>query len=265
MPALSKIDTVTLKKLFAMSGGYVLDFSNRTFADFVMYETRRDIYDSKYSIEGRSKASRLRAFWALEPDVVVGKLIRALVKQAEATNSDTVLSEKCLQIATRLEAGTNLDITELSDGEDGDLDVVAEATQRYIDANQPELALDRLHTFTVKFMRRHCTDRGIVATPDKPLHSVVGEYIKALRVSGEITTTMAERILKSSISIFEGFNEVRNMHSLAHDNPLLGQSESYFVVASIVATLKYIRSIEDTRVKMASVATANFTEDDLPF
>lgn len=36
-------------------------------------------------------------------------------------------------------------------------------------------------------------------------------------------TEMSERIIKSSISVFESFNSIRNSKSLAHDNPHLIQ------------------------------------------
>ena len=38
---------------------------------------------------------------------------------------------------------------------------------------------------------------------------------------------MADRILKSSISIFEPFNDVRNNRSLARDNPILNYERHF--------------------------------------
>jgi len=50
-----------LEKLFGMGGGYVLDFSNRTFQEFVADIAGRDIFDQKYEYASGSKANRLRA------------------------------------------------------------------------------------------------------------------------------------------------------------------------------------------------------------
>jgi hypothetical protein len=36
------------EKLLGMGGGYVLDFSNRTFAEFIVDSTGRNIYDARY-------------------------------------------------------------------------------------------------------------------------------------------------------------------------------------------------------------------------
>ena len=62
-----------------------------------------------------------------------------------------------------------------------------------------------------------CEPHGIAITRDKPLHSVFGEYVKALRDGSYLESAMTERILKSSISVLEAFNDVRNNKSLAHD------------------------------------------------
>src|SRR5438034_7424821 len=49
-----------LERVLAMGGGYILDFSNRTFSEFVMDSTGRDIYDARYDCGSGSKANRLR-------------------------------------------------------------------------------------------------------------------------------------------------------------------------------------------------------------
>lgn len=91
-----------------MGGGYVLDFSNQTFAEFVVESTRREIYDSKYNYISGSKANRLRAFWAKEPNHTVGKLIHDLLEYCYATGSVSTndpLVPGCRRIAQRLLQG----------------------------------------------------------------------------------------------------------------------------------------------------------------
>jgi len=48
--------------LFDMGGGYVLNFSNKTFAEFFNEELGINIDDSRFDVEGTSKAKRLRFF-----------------------------------------------------------------------------------------------------------------------------------------------------------------------------------------------------------
>jgi len=81
-----------------MKSGVVFDFSNRTFQEFVFDSTGLDI--DKESVGGLgSKASRLRHFWANQPDHIVGKLLKDL---AERQQNGSSLKANCLQIADRL-------------------------------------------------------------------------------------------------------------------------------------------------------------------
>ena len=52
------IDIKLLDDIFDMNGGYVLDFSNRTFAEFFLEEFNINIDDPRYDAEGKSKAKR---------------------------------------------------------------------------------------------------------------------------------------------------------------------------------------------------------------
>jgi restriction endonuclease Mrr len=56
------IDMRLIDDLFEMGGGYVLNFSNKTFAEFFDEELGINIDDSRYDVEGTSKAKRLRFF-----------------------------------------------------------------------------------------------------------------------------------------------------------------------------------------------------------
>ena len=77
---------------------------------------------------------------------------------------------------------------------------LAKQVREAIERNEPETALDRLHTYVVRFIRELCDKHGIAYDKDKPLHSFYGEYIKHLKKIDLIKSTMTERILKSSIS-----------------------------------------------------------------
>lgn len=63
-----------------MSSGYVLDFSNDTFAEFFRETADIDIYSQKYARNGDSKAKRLRALWEIESDALVGKVLSGLLE-----------------------------------------------------------------------------------------------------------------------------------------------------------------------------------------
>ena len=104
MAQLSIIERRQLEQLFQMGGGYVLDFSNRTFDEFVTDSIGVKIFDHRYDNESGSKANRLRGFWKLESNDLVGKIIWDLVEYAEFINkdADADLRAACRGIADRL-------------------------------------------------------------------------------------------------------------------------------------------------------------------
>lgn len=58
--SISTLDMQLIDDLFQMEGGYVLNFSDRTFAHFFAEELAIEIDDRRYSVDGTSKAKRLR-------------------------------------------------------------------------------------------------------------------------------------------------------------------------------------------------------------
>jgi len=75
MSDLTFVEKRHLEALFGMAPGVVLNFSDRTFAEFVYDSVGKDITEQRYYAGGPSKAKRLRTFWAIEPNPIVGKVI----------------------------------------------------------------------------------------------------------------------------------------------------------------------------------------------
>jgi hypothetical protein len=67
------------ERVLEMGSGYVLNFSNRSFDEFVHDSNGRDIYDTKYSYGSGSKVNRLGGFWNEESNPVVAKLLGDLL------------------------------------------------------------------------------------------------------------------------------------------------------------------------------------------
>lgn len=91
MVQLKKREWRILDDLLDMSGGVVLDFSNRTFDEFFDDDFGIEIYSDKYSENGESKARRMRAFVAMEPASIVIPVMEALWQHRcdlVATNPD---------------------------------------------------------------------------------------------------------------------------------------------------------------------------------
>jgi hypothetical protein len=99
MSDLTFFEKQKFEKLLGMGSGYVLEFSNRTFTEFVADSTGRNIFDSRYDYASGSKANRLRAFWLKESNAVVGKLMSDLLDMIEA---DGPAKDACRLIVGRL-------------------------------------------------------------------------------------------------------------------------------------------------------------------
>lgn len=270
MSDLTNMEKRRFEKLLDMGGGYVLNFSNHTLDEFVLDSIGRSIYDSRYTYGSGSKANQMRGFWKVEANHVVAKLMGDLLEYAVEIGSVVKGSEwykECADIVLRLKqssAVTDLDaLTALSD--EKDFEAVAKAVRDAIERNQPESGLDRLHTFVMKYVRTLCTQRGLTITRDKPLHSLFGEYVKRLRDSGQIESEMAVRILKSSISTLEAFNDVRNNRSLAHDNKILDYDEALLIFNHVASSIRFLRNAETKQQEQRQQAPDNGYSDGVPF
>ena len=96
-----------LEKLFDMESGYVLDFSDKSMSNFFIDVVDIDPQDSKYAEYGTSKAKRLRAFWDLESDSIVGTLLGELIDYSQERErfQNPKLAEECRVITESLLSG----------------------------------------------------------------------------------------------------------------------------------------------------------------
>lgn len=116
MSSLSPLEKRVFEELFGMSSGYVLDFSNRSFSDFFHDAVKISIDDSKYG--AGSKANRLRAFWSIEPDILVGKALKEmlgiwLLTSKNANAKEDIKYKKAQEVIAKLLGTKNVsEVTE---------------------------------------------------------------------------------------------------------------------------------------------------------
>ncbi len=253
MAEITFIEKVSIENLLGMASGYVLDFSDRTFRDFVGEFTGLDIDNEKYHYASNSKANRLRQFFKVETNDNAGKLLKGLcdywLSKAQNGNFDYRNEERhyleCLKISERLK-GTiveNIDAIK-ANWEDNDFKTLAKEIRGSIEKNQPEVALDRLHTFVMKYTRQLCDKHNINYSKDEALHSIFGKYLKFVISTGKLESEMSQRILKTSISNLDSFNDIRNNKSFAHDNSILNYEESVLIFNNISNMIKFLESFE---------------------
>lgn len=269
MSSIKYADRLKFERLFGMSSGYVLWFSNRTFRDFFISTVDIDIYDGSWGEQPLSKANLLRSFWENASDVQVANVNRELLSiwhtQTESkSETDLLLYQECIDINSVLFGNQSVrNIGALSQIDtDGTIEAIIKDIKHNIETNNPELTLDRLHNYLIKYGRKLCIKHGIDYQDNDTLTSIFGLYNKWLHDNELLESKMSSKIIGSVVKLFEDFNYVRNNQSAAHPNPLLNKMESLFIVDTICSIVEFINKIED----VLSGSVKSNTEDDLvPF
>ena len=182
MSSLKSTEKIKLERFFEMESGYVCDFSDRTFGDFVLENTEVDVYTDEYAEGGTAKANRLRTFWKKESNYLTAKLInemleywksQKLISDEGIQQSEHLLYEECLKIGARLQEENPIeDIDALQpNSRDKGFSLLANSIRESIKRGEPDQALDRLHTFLVKYTRALCDRHTIQYNKETPLHS----------------------------------------------------------------------------------------------
>lgn len=185
----------------------------------------------------------------------MAKVARALWRYRESlprycddSSQTEVLKTRFFDIVSRIEGGGAVPRTDALDQfkRDETLEDLIASIERDIAANKPAAALDRLHTYCMKKFAHLLEERSIAWDRNDPLQSRVGKYVKALEAERDIRE-ITRRIIKSAISVFEQFNDIRNNRSFAHDNELVDPGEARFIFDAISAFLRFVKSIEASR------------------
>lgn len=104
---LSPVEIGIFEKIFDMKNGYVLDFSNKTFDQFIFESIDIYVRDENYinkvdeKMYSTSKANILRYIWNNESENITIKLLKDLIEYAEFVydeNIDKKLLNKAKEI-----------------------------------------------------------------------------------------------------------------------------------------------------------------------
>jgi hypothetical protein len=229
MSSLTAANRHVLEKFFNMSGGYVLNFSDRTFGEFVFESVGLDIHDAQFTISGTSKANKLRSLWKIEPDHLVGELLTDLIDYDETIHNhrdqeDMVSTDKCRQIAIRLLAGTPRLGPLKKHAQVLDAKHLAEQIRR-LEASvesDPSLAIGTAKELIETCCKTILAERGVTisVTPDVP--TLTKATLKELKLvpEGVPDSTRGADIIKRLLSnlgtIGNGLAELRGLYGTGH-------------------------------------------------
>lgn len=232
MSSLGTKDKRTLEKFLQMGSGYVLDFTDQTFGEFVVDAVDVEIHSGRYTARGCSKAKKLRAFWEIEMDSLVARLLVALIDYVtypgphgqNMTAEQKKLAGECREIASRLQAGEP-DLSDLKQrAESLDANHLAEQIQRMENSveTDPSLAIG-----TAKELIETCCktilaerEKSLPGTPNIP--ELTKATLKELRLLPDDIPESAtgakatKRLLSNLGTISQCLAEMRNLYGTGH-------------------------------------------------
>jgi len=222
-------DKRLLEEFLGMSSGYVLNFSDRTFGEFCGEAVDVDIHSDKYLTHGTSKAKKLRSFWEIESDYLVGRLLNALIDYAEEssrelTEDDRKLAGRCREIATRLLAGGPSLADLKQQAQVLDANHLAEQIRRLEDSveKDPSLAIGTAKELIETCCKTILAARGkeIAGTPDIP--TLTKATLKELNLVPEGVPNatrgadVIKRLLSNLSTVGQGLAELRGLYGTGH-------------------------------------------------
>lgn len=137
----------------------------------------------------------------------------------------------------------------IPDSDDDSLEMLKSDIESNLGKGKPALALDRLHTYLTGYIRKLCTKYSISVLDGNnkyfSLHKNASNLVKHYEEKGKIATELSSRILKTSFSLLDSFDDIRNDYSFAHFNKLPSDDEAYLIVRAIVNVIDFIDKIEN--------------------
>lgn len=240
-------------RIFHSSGGYVLDFSDRSMAEWFQETCGLEIFQERFQIDGGSKGKTLRGFVAVAEPRLVAQVLRALWAYrcsmpsfiANDPAEETRLSAWLEQFVRELDAASSMPLEDSFKDFSGDTTLAKLRASIAADliAEKPDVALDRVHTYCVKRFRHLLAAKGQSFDANTPLDALFGAYGRILKDTGAVSE-FALPTLRVQHKLFDALNQARNKRSLAHDTQLLELSETQFVVDSVLISSAFIERIE---------------------
>lgn len=225
--------------------GYLLNFSDASFLQFFSSELNFDIGDAKYCIHGTSKGKRLRAFFELEEDRLVGKCIISLAEYCLTNYNETnqELAAVVKEIGQKLMGNSLIDnveslISRVDEVISDRVLIISILTD--VKAGNESAILDRLHTFLHKYFAALLTRLDLQYSNDDKLERKYAILRESIMGNNQNLTKMTIAILKAQTNIIQEFNTVRNNNTLAHPNETLSREESIYIINQIVNFVEFI-------------------------
>lgn len=240
-----------IRKKTKKGPGYVWDFNDLTFREFVNGATGCNIDDKKYKTNGTSKEKRLREILTIEENSKVKLLLEELLDYG--TRRKFLLSthiknmNKIINNLKKYEK--NIEINENTIKNKNEERILLKEIKDKISRGQYEFAIDRLHTL-LKYKYEAIFKSIKKDLKGETLDAISGELNNILRANNVFKESTTFSILSATKKIMKDFDDARNNKTYAHANTIMEKNEAEFLCTYMVYYYNFICKIDFKKIKI---------------
>lgn len=238
-----------IRKKTKKGAGYVWDFNDITFQEFIEGCSGCNIDDDKYKEKGTSKEKRLRQFLIVEENSRVILLLEELLDYGVRRNlllktyipsinriiKDLKKYEKTIQDKNN--------VIKNKKEEELLLKEIKEKISKY----QYEFAIDRLHTL-LKYKFQAIFKSINKEMKGGTLDTITGESNNILRENEAFKEKTTFSILSATKKIMKDFDDARNNKTYAHANTIMEKNEAEFLCIYMIDYYNFINKIDFKKI-----------------
>ena len=287
MAQLSFMEKQTVYRLFGISGGFIFKYwSDRGYhnkndtKDLLLDSCGINIYEHP-EYKSLSQQKCIEKILNECSSLTIAKLLSTLCDYFSFKMGTDCWSPEdgydydgVQKIINRLKAESHVDLPK--NNSIPNINLLLDDIKTNIEKNTPEMAIDRLYTFSIEFFKELCIKHDVTIQSDRNGNYTLTYLAATIKkwyednnyFESEFTTTA----IGHSLSLFDKFNFLRNNKSPAHPNILLNKTEADFVIRLVADTLMFIHKAENNVNAEKEVLPwdggilfTNIVEDDLPF
>lgn len=238
-----------IRKKTKKGPGYVWDFNDITFQEFIHGCTGCNIDSEKYKVNGTSKEKRLRQFLIVEENSRVILLLEELLDYGIRRNFllKTYIPQmnKIIKDLKKYEKTIQIKGSTIKNKKEEEL--LLKEIKEKISRCQYEFAIDRLHTlikykFEAIFKSIHREIKG------ETLDAIAGELNNILRQNEVFKEKTTFSILSVTKKIMKDFDDARNNKTYAHANKIMEKNEAEFLCTYMIDYYNFINRIDFTNI-----------------
>ena len=231
--------------------GYVWDFNDITYKEFINGATGCNIDEEKYKTNGTSKEKRLRQFFIIEDNARVILLLMEMVDYGTRRNFllKTHIKNMNKIIKELKNHEKTIEINNSTIKNKKEEEILLKEIKDKISKGQYVFVIDRLHTL-LKYKYEAIFKSINRKIKGETLDAISGELNNILRTNDVFKEKTTFSILSATKKIMKDFDDARNNKTYAHANTIMEKNEAEFLCTYLVYYYNFISKIDFKKIKI---------------